>query len=357
MLHAVIMAGGKGTRFWPLSREKTPKQLLSIVGDRTMIQATFDRITPITPPERILVVTGVSHADQIREQLPLLPPENVIVEPVGRNTAPCVALASMIVKRRDPEGIMGVYPADHVIARPDELGESVEKIVETLADYPEKLVTMGIKPSYPETGYGYIKRGAPVADAIYEAEKFLEKPGVDTASEYVRAGSYYWNSGMFFWYAATILDMMQEHMPELLEAMKPISESVDTSGFVDTINRIYPELPGESIDYGVMEKAGAQGRVMVAVTDPGWNDVGSWRSLYDLAEPDENGNMPRGDFISVDSRGVVTHNQKSLIAVIGVEDLIIIETGDAILVCHKDRAQDVRKVTEIIKRRGLDNLL
>jgi len=351
------MAGGKGTRFWPLSREKTPKQLLSIVGERTMIQATFDRITPITPPERILVVTGVSHAEQIREQLPRIPPDNVIVEPVGRNTAPCVALASMIVNRRDPEGIMGVYPADHVIARPEELRLVVGNIVSTLADHPQRLVTMGIKPSYPETGYGYIKRGAPVADAIYEAEKFLEKPGADTASEYVRAGSYYWNSGMFFWSAATILDVMREHMPALMGAMEPIDQSVDTPGFADAVNRIYPGLTGESIDYGVMEKAGAQGRVMVAVTDPGWNDVGSWRSLYDLADPDGDGNMPRGDFISVDSRGIVTHNQNSLIAAIGVENLIIIETGDAIMVCHKDRAQDVRKVTDIIKRRGLDNLL
>lgn len=357
MLHAVIMAGGKGTRFWPLSRERRPKQLLKIVGDRTMIQATVDRIAPLVPPERVLIVTGASHADEIKKQLPELPEKNIIVEPAGRNTAPCVALAAMIVKKRDPEGVMAVFPADHVIQNPDALIKTIEGITNVLENNPGVLATIGIKPGYPETGYGYIKQGHPIEGPVSAVEKFLEKPDAATADEYVKSGRYLWNSGMFFWRADTILAELRENMPRLMEDMAIIDGAVGTPMFEEIMEQRYASLTSISIDYAVMEHAGGQGKAVVAVADPGWNDVGSWRSLYDLAEPDERGNIHRGELLAIDAKGVAVHNENRLVAAIGLENVIIIETDDAILVCHKDRAQDVRRITEMLREKGHDGLL
>lgn len=357
MLYAVIMAGGRGTRFWPLSRESMPKQLLSIIGERTMIQSTVDRIKPMAPPERIIIVTGASHAGEVRSQLPEIPDENIIVEPVGRNTAPCVALAAMIVEKREPDAVMAVLPSDHIIARPDELRETISVIVKQLESRKDCLATIGIKPSYPETGYGYMKRGEAISDSVFKVEKFLEKPDIGAAKEYVSSGSYFWNSGMFFWRADAVLSLMRRHMPELIGAMEPIGACVDTDDFDEIVQNIYPLLPSVSIDYGLMEKAGAEGKVIMAAADPGWNDVGSWRSLYDLKAPDADGNRGRGRLIAVDSSGILAHNEKRLVAAIGVRDLIIIETDDAVLVCHKDRAQDVRQVIDKLKERGFGDLL
>ena len=357
MLHAVIMAGGKGTRFWPLSREETPKQLLSLAGERTMLQATVDRILPLAPPDRILVVVGASHADTVRQQLPQLPDDNIIVEPVGRNTAPCVVLAAMIINKRDPDGTMALFPADHLVSKPDALLDSVSAIVGMLDTAPDKLSTIGIKASYPETGYGYIKRGDQIAPSIYQAQQFMEKPDEDTARGYVDSGEYYWNSGMFFWKARTIIEQIERFEPELYTDMAPLVEHIDTAGFGESMSTIYPSLKAESIDYAVMEKAGAHGNVVVAECDPGWNDVGSWRALYDIMTPDAEGSRCRGESIIVDSSGVVTYNEKRLVAAIGVEDLIIVETDDAVLVCHKDKAQDVRKVIEKLKEKGRADLL
>jgi len=351
------MAGGKGTRFWPLSREKTPKQLLAIVGERTMIQATVDRTAPLAPPERITVVTGAAHVAQVRAQLPEIPPENIVAEPCGKNTAPCVALAAMMARKRDPDATMAVFPADHVIARPGELRQTVATLVASIERAPDNLGTIGIKPAYPETGYGYIKAGAELDGGVHRVDRFLEKPDGATAAGYVADGSYYWNAGMFFWKAETILRELRACLPELMAAMAPIAGAVDTPSFQETVDRVYPALPPVSIDHGVMETAGSKGKVMVAVADPGWNDVGSWRSLYDLTEPDAEGNRARGRLIAVDATGVVAHNESRVVAAIGVDDVIIIETGDAVLVCHKDKAQQVRQVTEKLRELGLDHLL
>lgn len=357
MIHSVIMAGGKGTRFWPLSREDMPKQLLSVVGDRTMIQDTLNRIKPISPPERTLVITGASHADEVRKQLPDVPPENIIAEPAGRNTAPCVALAAKIVKKRDPDGIMAVFPADHLITRVEEFHEAIKKIMDALEKNPDSLATMGIKPAYPETGYGYIHRDGEIVPGVYKVHEFLEKPDHGTARQYADSGEHYWNSGMFFWKAGAILGELDACLPELMEAMEPIDASIDTPGFDEAMKNTYPSLPATSIDYGVMEKAGAQGKVIVAEADPGWNDVGSWRSLYDLISPDEEGNRKRGELVAVKATGVLAHNEKRLVAVVGVDDVIVIETDDAVLVLHKDHAQDVREVTEKLRERGLEEFL
>jgi len=233
----------------------------------------------------------------------------------------------------------------------------VVTILEQVNKTPDKLATIGVKPSYPETGYGYIKRGASISESIFEVDKFLEKPDAQTAKEYVNTGEYYWNSGMFFWRAETLLNLMREYMPELMSAMEPISRHVGRSDFPEIFNEVYPSVPPESIDYGLMEKASADGKVIVAEADPGWSDVGSWRSLCDLETPDEDGNFGKGRFIAIDSKGVFAHNDKRLIAAIGVEDIVIIETDDAVLVCHKDKAQDARRVIEQLKEKGYDDLL
>jgi mannose-1-phosphate guanylyltransferase len=356
-LFAVIMAGGKGTRFWPLSRADRPKQLLAITGEKTMIQQTIDRLLPMVSQERILIVTGAAHVNAIREQLPSLPAANIIAEPIGRNTAPCVALAASIIAARDPEGVMAIFPADHVITQPEILRKTIATLLAILDHDPIKLATIGIAPSYPETGYGYIKKGEG-ADPVFSVDAFCEKPDESTAQTYVDSGDYFWNAGMFFWKVSTILARLSKDMPELMAALTPITSVInDDDAFNEAISRHYPALPAQSIDYGVMEKAGADKAVIVAVCDPGWSDVGSWRSLYDLTPEDANGNHSRGDFIAVDATGTLVHNTKRLVAVVGLDDVVVIETDDAILVVHKDKTQKVREVTEELQRRKRDDLL
>ncbi|MBI4665060.1 MAG: mannose-1-phosphate guanylyltransferase [Nitrospinae bacterium] len=357
MIHVVIMAGGKGTRFWPLSREKHPKQLLAVAGERTLIQQTVDRVGATASHENIYIITGASHADEIRLQLPELPPENIVVEPVGRNTAPCVALAAAIIRRKDPRGIMAVFPSDHVITNPAALDSAVKALVGALEFSPELIGIVGIKPSYPETGYGYIKIGAHITSQVYKADGFLEKPDNATAQMYVESGQYLWNAGMFFLRVDTALNEIEKRLPSLRPAVEGLADLFRTPGFGDKIKEVYPTLENISIDYAVMEKAGAEGKVICAVADPGWNDVGSWRSLYDLMPADAQGNRARGKLVAVDSTGALVHNSKRLVALVGVDDVVVIETDDAILVCHKDRAQDVRQVTEKLKKEGLERYL
>ncbi len=357
MIHAVVMAGGKGTRFWPLSRENRPKQVLPVVGEKTMIQETVERLSKIAPPERTYVVTGASHAEEIRAQLPGIPARNVIVEPAGRNTAPCIALAAAIIKKLDPDGVMAVFPSDHVIARPDALYKAVDAVMAGIDKDGSALGVIGIKPNYPETGYGYIKTAAQTGGGAMKAEEFLEKPGLDTADRYVQSGNYYWNAGMFFWRADVILDEIGKSQPETARAVVELATAFGTGRFDGLMAETYPRLNSISIDYAVMERAGAEGRVIAAVADPGWSDVGSWRSLYDLVPSDSEGNRARGRLVAVDSTGAFVHNGKRLVAVVGLDDVIVVETDDAILVCHKDRAQDVRQVTEKLKERGLTGYL
>lgn len=355
-IYSVIMAGGSGARFWPLSRKDRPKQLLNISGSTTMIQATVERLKPLSGSERTIVITGKSHAEEIKKQLPDLPEENIIAEPVGRNTAPCVALAASIVAARDPDATMALFPADHVITKPEALIETINKISLYLEKEPEILATIGINPTYPETGYGYIKMGNGEND-IFSVEEFCEKPDDKTAKRYVDDGNYLWNAGMFFWKVSAITENLERYMPTLAKAMAPIMDTIGSDSFNSAMAELYPALPAESIDYGVMEKAGAEGKVIVAACDPGWNDVGSWRSVYDLIPADSDGNRATGELVAIDATGVLSHSDKRTIAIVGVNDVIVIETDDAILVCDKNRAQDVRAITEELKKRGRDNLL
>ncbi|MDH5477383.1 MAG: sugar phosphate nucleotidyltransferase [Nitrospinota bacterium] len=357
MIYSVIMAGGKGTRFWPVSRESRPKQFLPVVEKKTMIQATLERTSLLAPPERTLVVIGAEHESLAREQLPSVPPENIIVEPVGRNTAPCVALAAAIIHKRHPGAIMAVFPADHVMAYPQKLKDAALALASALETEEDKLATIGIAPAYPETGYGYIRQGKKLEGAVHNVQGFTEKPDMETAKGYLGSGEYLWNSGMFFWKTTAIRAAIEKYAPELASAMKPLEEAVDTPGFVDALASVYPTLPSISIDYAIMEKGAADGLALVASADPGWSDVGSWRSLYDLIPSDTNGNRAHGELISVDSTGLLVHNTKRLVAAVGVRDLIVVETDDAILILDKEKAQDVRQVIEEINRRKIKGLL
>jgi len=349
-LHVVILAGGSGTRFWPLSRRLAPKQLLRLLTDRTMLHETLSRVAPLVPANRTWIVTGSDHADEVRRQLRVIDVNATpIVEPMGRNTAPAIALAAHRLLERDPQAMMIVLPADHVIAK----SEAFLACLSSAAAIAARglLVTIGFLPHRPETGYGYIKRGTPLdegsqprADGFraYRVERFVEKPDRRTAERYLADGTYLWNSGIFVWRAATILDEIRRHLPAVAEALSGVESSTQ-----DLAAR-YERLGSVSIDYGVLEKTD---RAAVIPADLGWSDVGSWAALDDVAEKDERGNVVAGRVLDFDSTRSILYAQDRLVATIGLDETIVVDTPDATLVCRKDRAQDVRKVVEALEHR------
>lgn len=357
MIYGVIMAGGSGTRFWPKSRRNRPKQLLAISGDKTMIQATVERILPEIPYDRIMVITGSTHEEEVRKQLPGLPPEMVVVEPVGRNTAPCIALAAYKLRKQNPDAIMAVLPADHLIGKAVEFLDALRIGAEAAAtsDY---LLTFGILPDRPETGYGYIKlgpteiqiRGTPV----HRVEGFVEKPNRDTAEKYLSSGRYLWNSGMFMWNVSAIVKAFQTHLPGLADAVERILPALNTPEELNALRELYSGVEAVSIDYGIMEKAA---NTLCIPVDVEWNDVGSWASLADVWLPDEQGNSATGEVVFLESRDCVVSSPHRLTALIGMEELVVVDTPDAIMICRKDRAQDVKKLREELEKRGYDHLL
>ncbi len=344
------MAGGAGTRFWPLSRRLRPKQLLEL-GEtgRTMLEVTVRRVLPLSAPEDVLIVTGEGIAEDVKRVVPMLPESSVLAEPLGRNTAPCVGWAALHVYRRDPEGVMVVLPADHAI------GDLVHLAAEACGD--GSLGTIGISPNRPETGYGYIEVGEEVSPGVHRAVRFVEKPDLVTAGKYLAAGNYVWNSGMFFFTAETILNEIERLMPELHAGLREIERGIERGEERAAVEKVYGELRGESIDYGIMEKAD---RILVLPGEFGWNDVGSWTAAYEMreAEADASKNVALADLISVDSRGCLAWaDPRKMVALVGVEDLVVVDTPDAVLVCHRSRAQDVKRVVNELKQRKLDELL
>jgi mannose-1-phosphate guanylyltransferase len=352
-MYAVILAGGSGTRFWPRSRETRPKQLLSLSGSGSLLRRTVARIRPLVPYERILVVAGAALEDGVRKTVPELPEENLILEPVGRNTAPAIGLAALILRRRDPEAVMAVLPADHVVQKEDRLLQVLQTGEKIVRDRPF-LVTLGITPTRPETGYGYIEQAAPLGEGAYRVQCFTEKPDQRTAEEFLRTGRFSWNSGMFLWKAADILAAMQTHSPEMYIELKKIDGALGTKDEAEILRRVYEDMPAESIDYAVMEKARD---ILVIPVDLGWSDVGSWRALEEVLPQDEQGNTRQGETVLLNTSNSVLMSEKRLIAAVGVEDLIVVETDDAVLVCRKDQAQEVKKVVELLRVRGLDQYL
>ena len=345
---AVIMAGGKGERFWPKSRNSRPKQFLSLSSDgETMIQKTVKRLLPLVAAEDIFIVTNSKYAELVKQQLPDINSENVIFEPIARNTAPCIALAAGIIRKKYGEdSVMLVLPSDHFI-KFDSLFINTLKLAVHKAEQGDNLVTIGITPTYPETGYGYINFSAEYnTDGIYEVVRFVEKPGMELAREYVNSGEYLWNSGMFVWKTSVILKKLQELLPEIYEKSEQISSAYATDEFEEKLNGVFPQMPAESIDFGVMEHAD---NIYTIPGSFGWDDVGSWLVLGRLNPANEFGNVVMGDAITINTRNTIISGDKKLIATVGVEDLVVVDTPDALLICSKSSTQDVKKVTETLK--------
>ncbi len=346
---AVIMAGGRGERFWPKSRNGYPKQFLSLTKDgETMIQKTVKRLLPLVQMEDVFVVTNVNYARLVKEQLPRLPEENILLEPCSRNTAPCIGLAAAVIRKKYQEAMMLVLPSDHLIRYEDMYADTLRQAV-SVAEKDANLVTIGITPTYPETGYGYIRferdtdLGMP---GVYRVERFVEKPDMDTAKEYLASHRYLWNSGMFVWKASSILSNLEKLMPDIYEGLQRIEAAVDTAEYENVLTKEYQAFRSESIDFGVMEKAD---KIYTIPGSFGWDDVGNWLAVERINPTNEYGNYIEGDVITIGTERSTICGGKRLIAAVGVEDIIVVDTDDALLICAKDSTQDVKKVIENLK--------
>jgi mannose-1-phosphate guanylyltransferase len=351
LIYGVILAGGSGTRLWPRSRAAAPKQLLDILSEKTMLQETVDRLQPLIPPERLLVMTGAVHAPMVGQQVPQIPLENIVVEPYGHNTAPAVGLAAIRIRQRDPDGVMAIFSADHSISRAGEF----RQIVAAAGRVAERgsLVTLGILPGRPETGYGYIERGA-LHDKVdgrevFYVEHFLEKPDQAKAEEYVASGNYFWNAGIFIWKVSTIMEEFARHMPQLHGQLLQMERVLGRPNEDEVINQIWSEVEDQSIDYGIMEHARD---VMVIPTSVGWSDVGDWAALLSILPRDERDNVVLGPHVSLDTEESLIYGRNRLIATIGLRDMIVVDTDDVVLVCHRSRAQEVKKLVDRLRAQG-----
>jgi mannose-1-phosphate guanylyltransferase/mannose-6-phosphate isomerase len=358
-MYAVILAGGSGTRFWPLSRETTPKQMLRVFGDLTMIQQTVSRLGDEIPVGHIYIVTGQKYAYDIRQQLLEvggMDGVNILNEPVGRNTAPAIGFAAAHIARKSPDAVIAVMPSDHIIMKNDVFREVLRK-ANALAR-KGYLTTIGIRPDRPETGYGYILTGKRLSkDAEigeFEVERFVEKPDIKTAKSYMKSGSYLWNSGIFVWRVKDVLGEIRRQLPDLYRGIVAIQKSAGKKNEEETVASVYEAIKPVSIDYGIMEKAK---KVAVIAADIGWSDMGSWRAIEDISEKDDSGNIITGNVIDIGSKGSIVYGGKRLIATVGLEDMVVVDTPDATLVCHKDNTQDVRKVVDELKKKKADELI
>jgi mannose-1-phosphate guanylyltransferase len=359
--YAIVMAGGVGARFWPYGTSKLPKQFLPISdSSETMLQLTIKRLKSIFPIEQVFVVTNKQYVNLVKKQLPKIPKENIIGEPVGRNTAPCIGLASTILKQFDEHAKMFVVPADHLI-------ENVEKftaVVNTGLKFIEQndvIVTLGIVPSHPETGYGYIQF---IEDALYKVpgsdtdifrvKTFAEKPSIDVAGVFLESGDFLWNSGMFIFRADVMLAQMETYLPDLFHALKKIEKAIHSAKYQKVLEQVFGEIKGISVDYGIMEKAD---NVYVIKADFKWSDLGSWDEVYRLKSKDKNSNVVMGDTYIKDSKNNLIMSPKGFVGVIGADELVIINTKDGLLVCRKDRTQEVKEIVDYLKRKGLSDYI
>jgi mannose-1-phosphate guanylyltransferase len=353
-LYAVIMAGGIGARFWPRSKKKSPKQLLKIVGENTMIQETVKRINGLVPKENILIVTNETQKPGIMEQLPEIPVENIIVEPFGRNTAACIGLASIIIQGRCQDAVTFVMPADHIIKDNEKFLETLETAAKFSSE-KNALLTIGIQPTRPETGYGYIQIDEDSGkNNVYKVLTFAEKPNYATAVNFIKSGDFFWNSGMFIWKIDTILDEMSKLMPDLYEGLVQLKEHLNNSDFPNTLSEVYGHLKSISIDYGIMEKSD---RVFLVKGLFSWSDVGSWEAVYELSDKDADGNVKVGTVYTDMALDSYIYSPDKLTAVIGLDNVIVINCNDALLICKRDKAQDVKNIIDYLKLNKLDDHL
>jgi len=357
--YAAILAGGRGTRLWPQSRAHRPKQFTDIIGDgQTMIQATAARLHGLAADDHLYVITGRQYAKLTADQLPQMPRANILVEPSGRNTAPAIGLACIHIQRRDPDAIMAIFPADHVMTAPDAFREAVRRGVGAAQE--GYLVTLGIQPTEAHTGYGYIKRGQLIhgdghGSPIYAVAEFLEKPQSEQAQAFLAAGDYYWNGGIFISRVDRMLAEMARQMPETFALLEAINAGLDDDNAAAILEQAWEKMPSQSIDYGVMEDAE---RVAVTPLNAGWNDVGSWDALGSVLPADDDGNLiiSRKNVIAVESHNNIIVGEERLVALIGVEDLVVVDTGDALLIGRRQKIQKVKTVVETLKENRQDLL-
>lgn len=352
-IYGVIMAGGGGTRFWPLSRQATPKQLLNLSGRDLMVNEAIDRLSKTAEMDNIFIVTNKTQAAKMYETTQgRILKDHILTEPCARNTSACIGYAAMEIVKKYGDGIMVITPSDAYIKNESEFTRILGIAVKTAAE-KDALVTVGITPTFAATGYGYIKFEK-TGEEVLKVLEFKEKPDEATAKKYVESGEYAWNSGMFIWKASTILKKFEKYLPEIYEALQIIGNGMNTPDELKVIDEIYPKITSISVDYGIMEKADD---VYVVPGEFGWNDVGSFDMLKVLHETDENGNIKIGDQIMVDSKNCITYSSGRLVATIGLENVVVIETGDAVLVCDKNKVQDVKKIVEQLKNDGRVELL
>ena len=358
-LYAVIMAGGVGSRLWPRSREATPKQFLDLLGSRTMLQETVDRLRPLIPLDRVLVVVSEEHADTVQAQVDGLPVENIVLEPGPRGTAPCIGLAATFLLRRDPEATMAVCPADHVISDAPGFRQAIAAAAQVAQD--EYLVTLGITPDHPHVGYGYIQRGDALGEVLgtpaFRVKRFTEKPDAATARHFVDSLEYYWNGGIFIWRADTILAAVKDLLPRLHAELQLVAGSWHSPDRMEVLSAAWDRVPRTTIDYGIMEKAT---RVAVVPVDIGWDDVGNWATLSAMVQGDEQGNAVHGGghpLLLETADTYVYTTAGRLVATVGLEGFIVVDTPDALLICPKDRAQDVRDAVQRLKDDQLEGYL
>ena len=348
-LYALIMAGGTGTRLWPRSRRDRPKQLLTIASERTMLQETYERIRSLISDERIFVVTNDGYVDIVGQQLPTLSKENIIGELSGHGTAPCIGLAALYLRRLDPASVMAVLPADHFVRA----GDTFRCALQAAAQLAEAgcLVTLGIRPAHPETGYGYIERGDLLQHVegcdAYRVKRFIEKPDREAAEAFLANGGYYWNSGMFIWQVSAILREIERLMPRLYARLMEIAGALGTPQERTVLERVWATVEDQTIDFGIMERAED---VAVIPVDIGWSDVGCWATLFELLPSDENSNVVIGEHFGIETSDTLIYSPRRLIATVGIEGLVIVDTDDALLVCPRDRAQEVKALVDALKR-------
>lgn len=354
--YAVILAGGSGTRFWPLSRRARPKQLLKLFGKKSLLAQTLERLRGLIPPDRTFVFTNAIIQETVQRELPRVPRGQIVAEPTSRNTAPAIGLAAYEILRRDPEAVMVVLPSDHVIVMPERFRQALEAACKAAAN-GERSVVIGIKPAHPETGFGYIRLGRKEARggdfSLFEVRQFTEKPSAAAARRYVRSGKYLWNAGMFIWKASTLTANIERFQPQMAKRLRSL---LDAGGIQSprAMGRHYPALDNISIDYALMEKISG---VFAVAADIGWSDVGSWAAAYDLSSKDREENVRPPRALLLDSKRNMIVSAKKFVAAVGVEDLVIVETDDALLVCSRSRAQEVGNIVRELERLGVEELL
>jgi mannose-1-phosphate guanylyltransferase len=361
--YPVILAGGRGTRFWPLSRKKRAKQLLALDGKQTMIQQTVARLLPLAPPKQFWIITNDDLRPAILKQLPKLPKTQVLAEPVGRNTAPAIGLAAFLLLREHPDAVIGMFPSDHVIADEKSYRATIERAAE-IAAAGENIVVLGIRPTRAETGYGYIEVGSASSGGALRVRRFTEKPDAEKATVFVAAGNYFWNSGMFLWSARTLAKALREHLPRTAPLLEEIAAAFGTRKFAATFRRLYPKCENISIDYAVLEPRSAKGEqagnIFCLPADFGWNDLGSWTALHEHHHAKSNppeGNLINGaGFFVLNAHGNYVHAPGKFVATVGVSNLVVVETPDALLITTLQHAQDVGKVVKHLDEKKLHRL-